>query len=105
MFVDLPKMKRLQLSILTHGDNAHFLCTAEGEMPIYYKWLKDGEPIKVRRVSNRMNASHPVLKLNDLVLSDQGNYTCMVSNKFGKIQHKFQLKVIGEYTAMFVLSS
>ena len=88
-------MKSLQLAIQTHGDNVQFLCTAIGILPIRYRWLKNGKPLERRRVDFRMNASHPILKLKDLVLSDNGNYTCKVWNKFGSIHHSFKLEVIG----------
>ena len=95
MFLYYDKMTSLQLAIEMHGDNAQFLCTALGIKPIRYRWLKNGKPLEKRRVDYRMNASHPILKLKDLVLSDNGNYTCIVWNKFGSIQHSFKLNVIG----------
>eukprot|EP00794_Sanderia_malayensis_P005386 gene5386-6059_t len=93
VFVDKTRMDRLGLSIEIHSSNIQFPCKADGHMPIYYKWLKDNGPIKRRRVNNKMNASHSVLKLYDLVLSDTGNYTCIVWNSFGTISHTFQLGV------------
>lgn len=96
VFVQQSKMKSLQLAMHTHGDNVHFVCTSEGAMPIYYKWFKNGKPLEKRRVDYRTNASHPILKLNDLVLSDNGNYTCKVWNRNGSIQYTFSLIVNGK---------
>ena len=101
VFVDLPKMKSLQFSARRVGEKIQFYCTAEGEMPIQYKWLKDGKPLRITNVSKRMNPSQPVLKLNDLVFADIGNYTCMAWNKFGMIKYEFMLYVRGEYKTMF----
>ena len=96
-------MTSLQLSILAHGDPAQFLCTAVGEPPLRYKWYKDGKPLAPRRVDHRTNASSPVLKLKEVVLSDEGNFTCHAWNKRGMIQHSFTLKVIGkEHSVYFV---
>lgn len=36
-----------------------------------------------------------LLRLTDLNLHDVGNYTCIVSNKYGKIEWNYELEVIG----------
>lgn len=89
-------MFSVQLSIMNHGDDLQLICTAEGVKPIYYKWYKDNKPLESRRVDHRMNASHPILQLNSLVLSDNGNYTCRVRNKFGSIENSFIVVVNGK---------
>eukprot|EP00795_Rhopilema_esculentum_P012450 gene12450-3119_t len=93
VFIEYSKMERQQLSILTHGDNVQFTCLAEGQSPMKYQWLKNGQANWKRRV-RETNTSHHTLKLNDLVLSDNGNYTCSVSNHYGSIHHTFNLNVI-----------
>lgn len=35
--------------------------------------------------------------MESVVPSDRGNYTCVVQNKYGRIQHTYQLDVLGEY--------
>lgn len=37
------------------------------------------------------------LKLPDLITEDDGNYTCVVSNKHGQIRWTFTLDVVGRF--------
>lgn len=34
--------------------------------------------------------------MDSVVPSDKGNYTCVVENKYGSINHTYQLDVVGE---------
>lgn len=34
--------------------------------------------------------------MDSVVPSDKGNYTCIVENKYGSINHTYQLDVVGE---------
>lgn len=36
------------------------------------------------------------LIMTSLVPSDKGNYTCLVENKYGRLQHTYQLNVLGK---------
>lgn len=36
------------------------------------------------------------LIMTSLVPSDEGNYTCLVENKYGRLQHTYQLNVLGK---------
>lgn len=37
--------------------------------------------------------------MESVVPSDKGNYTCLVENEFGSINHTYTLDVVGEYSA------
>lgn len=37
--------------------------------------------------------------MDSVVPSDKGNYTCIVENKYGSINHTYQLDVVGEHGA------
>ena len=89
-------MKRFKFNLRPVGANLRLPCTADGAKTIKYSWLKDGAPLKPRRVSNKMNASDAVLKLKDLVLSDIGNYTCTARNRYGSISFNFDVTVLGK---------
>ncbi|PFX31040.1 Fibroblast growth factor receptor-like 1 [Stylophora pistillata] len=69
-------------------------CQATGAPPLRYIWLKDGKDIKNRRLDPYVNASLWYLKLRDLVPADSGRYTCLVSNRYGSINHTFTLQVV-----------
>lgn len=43
-----------------------------------------------------MRIKGSTLKMEDLVPTDSGQYTCIVSNEHGSINHTYMLEVIGE---------
>lgn len=40
--------------------------------------------------------------MDSVVPSDKGNYTCIVENKYGSINHTYQLDVVGKSTNVFI---
>lgn len=40
--------------------------------------------------------------MESVVPSDKGNYTCVVENKYGSINHTYTLDVVGEYVCVCV---
>lgn len=42
--------------------------------------------------------------MESAVPSDKGNYTCIVENKFGSINHTYTLDVVGQYFPHSALS-
>ena len=69
-----------------------------GAAPLKYTWLKDGKIlIRGRRWDPYLNTSIWYLKLIDLIPGDAGNYTCIVSNPYGSINHTYSVRVLGEY--------
>jgi len=71
-------------------------CQATGAQPLKYRWLKDGKKIGPRRLDPYLNDTLWYLKLKDLIPSDNGRYTCIVSNKYGSINHTYTLHIVGE---------
>ncbi|XP_031562081.1 fibroblast growth factor receptor 2-like isoform X2 [Actinia tenebrosa] len=67
-------------------------CQATGSAPLKYKWIKNSKEIS--RTNTRINATQGVLTISNLTYSDGGRYTCMVSNKYGVINHTYDLHVI-----------
>lgn len=37
--------------------------------------------------------------MESVVPSDKGNYTCVVENDYGSINHTYHLDVVGEFTS------
>lgn len=77
-------------------------CKAKGTPPLKYTWLKDGGLLKGRRMDPYLNTSIWYLKLKDLVPDDAGQYTCIVSNRYGSINHTYTVKVEGKNTAAYL---
>lgn len=38
--------------------------------------------------------------MDSVVPSDKGNYTCVVENKYGSINHTYQLDVVGKHASI-----
>jgi hypothetical protein len=59
------------------GSNAVFRVEARGYGPILYQWQKDGAPIT--------DATNSTFTLTNAQLSDEGDYTVVVSNSIGSV--------------------
>lgn len=57
------------------GDPASFTVAAQGSQPLSYQWRIDGEPVA--------GATYSTLALDAVRLSDEGDYTLVVSNEHG----------------------
>ena len=77
-------------------------CKAKGAPPLNFTWLKDGELLKGRRLDPFLNTSVWYLKLKNLVPKDAGQYTCIVSNRYGSINHTYTVIVLGKNTAAYL---
>lgn len=47
----------------------------------------------------QVRSQHWTLIMESVVPSDKGNYTCLVENEFGSINHTYTLDVVGQYPA------
>ena len=77
-------------------------CKAKGTPPLIYTWLKDGEFLNGRRLDPYLNTSIWYLKLKNLEVKDAGQYTCIVSNRYGSINHTYTVTVLGNNTAAYL---
>ncbi|XP_068675497.1 fibroblast growth factor receptor-like 1 [Montipora foliosa] len=71
-------------------------CEAVGAPPLRYKWLKDGHRLLSRLMDPYFNSSLWYLKLKDIVPDDSGDYTCIVTNPYGSINHTYTLNVVAK---------
>ncbi|XP_073239422.1 fibroblast growth factor receptor 3-like isoform X2 [Porites lutea] len=85
------------LTELPTGHSVMLKCKADGAAPLKYTWLKDGKILRGRTLDPYLNTSIWYLKLKDLVPGDAGEYTCIVSNPYGSINHTYSVRVQGEY--------
>ena len=79
------------------GHSVLLKCKAYGAAPLKYTWLKDGKILRRRILDPYRNTSIWYLKVKDIVHGDAGEYTCIVSNSHGSINHTFTVRVQGEY--------
>src|SRR3954469_23046583 len=64
----------VNLSVI-EGDSAQFNIAATGSDPLYYQWRRQG--------TNLPGETFAILFIPSVQLSDQGNYSCLVSNAAG----------------------
>ena len=90
--MDLPV-----LPIHTEGDRFELVCSFTGVPAPEIHWEKDGSVFLLgegRRVINSTGISE--LMINSLALSDDGLYSCSVSNIAGNVTRSVRLKVRGK---------
>ncbi|XP_028414936.1 fibroblast growth factor receptor 2-like [Dendronephthya gigantea] len=80
-------------------------CAADGEPPLKYQWLKDGKVLTYRRLDPKFNGTKWYLRIKTAVPSDNGLYTCIVSNRLGNLSHDYKLSVIEKGPIRPVLST
>ena len=75
------------------GSTLRLKCPAFGNPRPNITWLKNNEEpsSSLGIIRNKWN-----LKLEDIVIQDSGNYTCIVCNQLGCINHTFKVDIHGE---------
>lgn len=76
------------------GNMVRLRCPAVGNPRPNITWLKNNEEPK--RILGSVIRNKWTLRLEDIVIQDSGNYTCIVCNYLGCINHTFKVDVIGE---------
>uniref|UniRef100_A0A665W6K0 receptor protein-tyrosine kinase n=1 Tax=Echeneis naucrates TaxID=173247 RepID=A0A665W6K0_ECHNA len=73
-----------------------FRCQASGNPPPTLKWFKNGKEFKRdHRIGGFKVRDHVwTIIMESVVPSDKGNYTCVVENQYGSINHTYQLDVV-----------
>ncbi|KXJ23089.1 Fibroblast growth factor receptor 2 [Exaiptasia diaphana] len=79
-------------------------CKANGSAPLQFRWLKDGKPIVNRRLQPLLKTDQWFLRIRDLVPSDTGDYTCIVWNPYGKVNHTYTLHVVSKARSRPILN-
>ena len=100
-FSDLDTSKR-SFEVWPKSHSVVLKCKAKGTPPLNFTWLKDGEFLRGRRLDPYLNTSIWYLKLKNLEVKDAGQYTCIVSNRYGNINHTYTVTVLGKNTAAYL---
>ncbi|KAM9476673.1 fibroblast growth factor receptor 2 isoform 3-T3 [Clarias gariepinus] len=91
-----PEKMEKKLHAVPAANTVKFRCAAGGNpMPMLH-WLKNGRPFRPedRMGGYRVRHQHWTLIMESVVPSDKGNYTCVVENKYGSINHTYTLDVV-----------
>ena len=93
VFARKPAKSRQRLIVTVVSENVKLTCKAEGSQPISYKWTKDGKSFSLQKYE----AHDYRLRIENVAVSDSGNYTCTASNSFGSISFTYNVMVFGKF--------
>ncbi|XP_072538520.1 fibroblast growth factor receptor 1-A isoform X2 [Salminus brasiliensis] len=91
-----PDKMEKKLHAVPASRTVKFRCPAIGNPTPTLKWLKNGKEFKRdQRIGGFKVRDHMwSIIMDSVVPSDKGNYTCVVENKHGSINHTYQLDVV-----------
>ncbi|NWR86316.1 FGFR1 factor, partial [Furnarius figulus] len=90
-----PEKMEKKLHAVPAAKTVKFKCPSSGTPNPTLRWLKNGKEFKPdHRIGGYKVLGGWVGGNSPLVPSDKGNYTCIVENKYGSINHTYQLDVV-----------
>ncbi|XP_069039038.1 fibroblast growth factor receptor 1-A isoform X5 [Lepisosteus oculatus] len=91
-----PEKMEKKLHAVPASKTVKFRCQASGNPVPTLKWYKNGKEFKrEQRIGGFKVREHMwTIIMESVVPSDKGNYTCVVENKYGSINHTYQLDVV-----------
>ncbi|XP_057592281.1 fibroblast growth factor receptor 2 isoform X8 [Hippopotamus amphibius kiboko] len=94
-WTNTEKMEK-RLHAVPAANTVKFRCPAGGNPPPTMRWLKNGKEFKQEhRIGGyKVRNQHWSLIMESVVPSDKGNYTCVVENDYGSINHTYHLDVV-----------
>ncbi|KAG7278019.1 hypothetical protein CRUP_006184 [Coryphaenoides rupestris] len=94
-----PEKMAKKLHAVPASKTVKFRCQASGNPPPTLRWFKNGREFRRdHRIGGFKVRDHVwTIIMESVVPSDKGNYTCVVENQFGSINHTYQLDVVGKF--------
>ncbi|XP_064203440.1 fibroblast growth factor receptor 1-A isoform X2 [Anguilla rostrata] len=91
-----PEKMEKKLHAVPASKTVKFRCQASGNPTPTLKWFKNGKEFKRdQRIGGFKVREHMwTIIMESVVPSDKGNYTCLVENEHGSINHTYQLDVV-----------
>uniref|UniRef100_A0AAY4E3J1 Fibroblast growth factor receptor n=1 Tax=Denticeps clupeoides TaxID=299321 RepID=A0AAY4E3J1_9TELE len=91
-----PEKMEKKLHAVPASKTVKFRCPAEGKPTPTLRWLKNGNEFKRdQRIGGfKLREQMWTIIMESVVPSDKGNYTCIVENEYGSINHTYQLDVV-----------
>ncbi|NXV65369.1 FGFR1 factor, partial [Molothrus ater] len=96
-----PEKMEKKLHAVPAAKTVKFKCPSSGTPNPTLRWLKNGKEFKPdHRIGGykvqlgRGETATWSIIMDSVVPSDKGNYTCIVENKYGSINHTYQLDVV-----------
>ncbi|XP_053480430.1 fibroblast growth factor receptor 4 isoform X6 [Ictalurus furcatus] len=91
-----PEKMEKKLRMVGASNTVKLHCMAIGNPTPTLKWLKNGREFKEdQRVGGfKVRKNSWSIVMESVVPSDRGNYTCVAENKYGSIDHTYQLDIV-----------
>ncbi|NWR80376.1 FGFR1 factor, partial [Centropus unirufus] len=97
-----PEKMEKKLHAVPAAKTVKFKCPSSGTPNPTLRWLKNGKEFKPDHRIGGYKVPEPGCQgsarqriiMDSVVPSDKGNYTCIVENKYGSINHTYQLDVV-----------
>ncbi|XP_051945619.1 fibroblast growth factor receptor 2 isoform X5 [Xyrauchen texanus] len=91
-----PDKMEKKLHAVPAANTVKFRCATAGNPKPKMRWLKNGKPFRQedRMGGYKVRHQHWTLIMESVVPSDKGNYTCLVDNGYGSINHTYTLDVV-----------
>ncbi|MEE6479191.1 hypothetical protein FKM82_012174 [Ascaphus truei] len=91
-----PEKMEKKLHAVPAAKTVKFKCPAGGTPPPTLRWLKNGKEFKPDHRIGGYKVRYQTwsIIMDSVVPSDKGNYTCVVENKYGSLNHTYQLDVV-----------
>ncbi|KAI1894533.1 hypothetical protein AGOR_G00116770 [Albula goreensis] len=92
----MPEKMEKKLHAVPAANTVKFRCAAGGYPRPKMRWLKNSRPFRQddRMGGYKVRHQHWTLIMESVVPSDKGNYTCLVENQYGAINHTYTLDVV-----------
>ncbi|XP_036065221.1 fibroblast growth factor receptor 1 isoform X7 [Onychomys torridus] len=91
-----PEKMEKKLHAVPAAKTVKFKCPSSGTPNPTLRWLKNGKEFKPdHRIGGyKVRYATWSIIMDSVVPSDKGNYTCIVENEYGSINHTYQLDVV-----------
>ncbi|NXP27690.1 FGFR1 factor, partial [Scytalopus superciliaris] len=89
-----PEKMEKKLHAVPAAKTVKFKCPSSGTPNPTLRWLKNGKEFKPDHRIGGYKVWGAGIIMDSVVPSDKGNYTCIVENKYGSINHTYQLDVV-----------
>ena len=84
-------------SVYKEGDKFSLTCVAKGVPAPVVTWYKDGKVFNGRAGEPIATGQYDyVINFGGVDMDDEGNYTCIVSNMYGRLTYSYNFDVIGK---------
>jgi len=86
-------------STYKEGDKFTLTCEAKGVPAPVVTWYKDGKVFTGRHRTSEVVAAGQydyIITFVGVDMEDEGNYTCIVSNMYGRLTYSYNFRVIGK---------